>query len=93
VTVQLFHNGAIIGAITGSEFLLKAELTLATGNTECCNDTVAGLDSSHLASNLLDNARTFMAQDLVRLELHNLAMNEMQVGSTHCTRSVSLYVL
>lgn len=83
MTVQLLHDGAIIGAITGSELLFKAKLTLATGDIECCNNTVTWLDCSHATANLLDNSRTFVAQDLVCLELHYLAMKEVQVGSTN----------
>lgn len=84
VAVQLLHDGAIIGAITGSELLFEAKLTLATGDIECCNDTVTWFDCSHAAANLLDNSRTFVAQDLVCLELHDLAMKEVQVRSTNC---------
>ena len=69
MTIQLLHDRAVVSAVAGSVLLLLAELALSTGHVEGSHDAVAGLDFSHLASDLLHDTHTFVAEDLARLEL------------------------
>jgi len=82
MTVKLLHHRAVVGAVACSELLLQTVLALSASRIEGCHDSIAWNDMGHFASDLLDDANTFMAQDLALLELQNFAVVQMQVGST-----------
>lgn len=81
LTIKLFHDRAVIGAIAGSELLLQAEFAFSAGNVEGCNNAVTGLDLRHRRSNFLNDAHAFVAQDLTGFKLHDLTMIQMQIRS------------
>lgn len=81
LTIKLFHDRTVIGAIAGSELLFQAEFAFSTGNVKGRNDTVTGLDLRHRRSDFLNDAHAFVTQDLTGFELQDLTMIQMQIRS------------